>query len=295
MSNDEYLWNRSGDPDPEVTRLEKLLSPYRTPARNRRRGPVLAWAVAGLAAAAALAIVLVRAPEPSEWRWEDRALRVGDVIEPREAMATLRAAEVGQVELEPGSRLRVAAGGRGLALDRGTMRAFIYAPPAKFVVDTPSARAIDLGCLYTLQVEPDGSGMLRVEHGWVAFESLGRESFVPAGAYCRTRKSSGPGLPVFGDSSDEFRSASDSYDSGHPVTRVLELAGPRDGLTLWHLLARVKDAQRDAVVRAFVAIIPNADAAGLLAKDPAALDAAWNLLELGDTSWWRTWKRDWQP
>ena len=27
--SDEYLWDRSGEPDPEIERLEKLLSPFR--------------------------------------------------------------------------------------------------------------------------------------------------------------------------------------------------------------------------------------------------------------------------
>jgi hypothetical protein len=27
--------------------------------------------------------------------------------------------------------------------------------------------------------------------------------------------------------------------------------------------------------------------------DPAAIDEMWNTLDLGDTKWWRTWKRLW--
>jgi len=38
-----------------------------------------------------------------------------------------------------------------------------------FVVDTPSASAIDLGCAYTLHVNEDGSGTLRTTLGWVGF------------------------------------------------------------------------------------------------------------------------------
>ena len=54
------------------------------------------------------------------------------------------------------------------------------------MVDTPSATATDLGCVYTLHVDEDGTGMLSVAAGWVAFEFNGRESFVPAGASART-------------------------------------------------------------------------------------------------------------
>jgi len=60
------------------------------------------------------------------------------------------------------------------------------------VVDTPSARAVDLGCQYTLNVDDRGDGLLKVTMGWVAFDTDGRESFIPAGAACRTRKRGGP-------------------------------------------------------------------------------------------------------
>ena len=45
-----------------------------------------------------------------------------------------------------------------------------------------TSRAVDLGCIYTLDVRPDGSGSLEVSAGWVALEHQGRESFIPAGA-----------------------------------------------------------------------------------------------------------------
>lgn len=290
MANDDYLWDRSGEPDLEVARLEQSLRGFRAPEPRRRRLIAPMLAAAGLAAAAAIAIWVFRIPPPSEWQWDERALRVGEVVEPRDSVATLRAPEIGQVEVEPGSRLRVAKGGRSLALDVGTMRAFIYAPPAKFAVNTPSARAVDLGCLYTLHVEPDGSGLLRVQHGWVAFEAGGKESFVPGGAYCRTNSADGPGLPVFEVSSPAFRAAADSGD----IDRLLAFASPLEALTLWHLISRARAEDRKRVIETFTRLVPKADAAGLIAQDPAALDAAWNLLELGDTSWWRTWKRDWR-
>ena len=67
-----------------------------------------------------------------------------------------------------------------VALDHGTIHAFIWAPPGQFVVDTPSARAVDLGCSYTLQVDASGAGLVRTALGWVGFQLNGRESFIPA-------------------------------------------------------------------------------------------------------------------
>jgi hypothetical protein len=31
----------------------------------------------------------------------------------------------------------------------------------------------------------------------------------------------------------------------------------------------------------------------ILRGDPAAIDSAWDALDLGNTDWWRKWKRGW--
>ena len=131
-----------------------------------------------------------------------------------------------------------------LALDRGTLHASIAAPPGQFVVNTPSATATDLGCIYSLHVDEDGSGLLTVEAGWVAFEERGRESFVPAGASSRTDRVSGPGTPRYDDAEPAFRDALDEVDNGRDAGRkaaslryVLEHARGRDAMTLWHLIS----------------------------------------------------------
>jgi hypothetical protein len=49
-----------------------------------------------------------------------------------------------------------------LALDHGAIEARIWAPPRLFFVETPSARAVDLGCVYTLEVDRAGAGRLSV-------------------------------------------------------------------------------------------------------------------------------------
>src|SRR5438045_3455920 len=67
--SDDYLWDRSGAPDPEVARLEQLLAPLRhdapldelrvqRSARRRRPGVVIALGVALVAAAAVVVLVI---------------------------------------------------------------------------------------------------------------------------------------------------------------------------------------------------------------------------------------------
>jgi hypothetical protein len=70
--------------------------------------------------------------------------------------------------VEPSTRfrlLRMDSGLERLALDRRTIRALIWAPLGQFVVDTPSAVTVDMGCAYTLQVDDSGAGLVRTSLG----------------------------------------------------------------------------------------------------------------------------------
>ena len=143
--------------------------------------------------------------------------------------------EIGEVQLEPRTRVGLVDPGdrrHRLSLSRGVMHATIWAPPGDFVVDTPSAVAVDMGCRYTLEVDETGAGLLRVEAGWVGFEHRGLQSLVPAGAMCATRTGVGPGTPSFETASPEFAQALEAIDfgpAGEPRRAALErvLAGAR--------------------------------------------------------------------
>jgi len=237
-------------------------------------------------------------------------LRVGQVlVTNNESRASLNVAEVGEVYVDPGSRVRLMERGLNrerLSLEVGTIHAAIWAPPGQFVVDTPSASAIDLGCAYTLQVNEDGSGMLRTTLGWVGFHKDGHDSFIPAGAMCLTRPARGPGTPYFEDASENLRNALHSFDfdSLSPETRaqalrvILVQARPRDAFTLWHLLFRVTDDERSQVYdRLSFLVRPPAGATreGTLALNPQMLDAWWNAFDLGDISVWRFWEQKQAP
>ena len=167
---------------------------------------------------------------------------------PDYSQVSLQDDEVGKIDLGPSSELR-AANNRQMLLDRGSLHAFIWARPGLFAVDTPSARAIDLGCEYTIEVDSSGNGLLRVSLGWVAFQNHGRESFIPAGAECVTRKREGPGIPFYEDAPEPLRRGVSIFEAGDPTSAldpILSSARPRDGLTLWHLLTRVPAGDRAA-------------------------------------------------
>jgi len=302
--NDDWLWDRSGPPDPEIERLERTLAPlrYRHHGAHFRPAPRRPWAVAAAAAAVAAvaaALAFTHAPAAPETAWQvaGARLREGQVLRTGAAPATLEAEAVGRVDLAPDSELRATAEKR-LSLARGELHALIWARPREFVVDTPSARAVDLGCEYTLRVDAGGDGMLNVSAGWVAFAVHGRESFIPAGAQCHTQKHRGPGIPYYDDAPEALRGAVEAFDRGDhgAAAAILAAARERDGLTIWHLLTRVEPAERGAVydrLAELVPMLPGASREGAVRGDPEAIDRCWDALGLENTAWWRGWERRW--
>jgi hypothetical protein len=350
--NDDYLWDGSGEPDPEIQKLESTLG------KLRHQGPVpefpeisavrqprfwqrlvpSRWSF-GLTAVSATMVFIAalgilwwsqkpKAALGPGWdvervagtpRVESNAfqrntgaakLGVGQtLVTDSHSKANISIPDIGTVNVEANTRLRSVAAGDGrsrLALDRGTIHAYIWALPGEFTVDTPSAIAVDLGCSYTLQVDDSGAGILRTKLGWVGFKLDGHEAFIPAGAVCRTRPKVGPGTPYFDDASASFREALSKFDFGATareersaeLNKILAESRQRDAFTVWHLLARVDESERGSVYDRMATLVPppaGVTRDGILRLDQKMLDLWWNQLGLGDVSLWRTWERSWSP
>jgi FecR-like protein len=237
-------------------------------------------------------------------------LRVGQTLETNgTSRASISQTDLGEIKVEPNSRVRLLQTDdhhKRIQLDIGMIHAMIWAPAGEFVVDTPSAVAVDLGCAYTLQVAADGSGTIRTTLGWVGFHLNGRESFIPAGAMCPTRPKVGPGTPYFEDASEAFRAALADFDfaaesqdnRAASLANILSQARARDGLTLWHLLSRTDGAERAEVYDRFAALVPppaGVTRDGILHLDQSMLDLWWNALNLGDIYLWRYWEQSSSP
>jgi FecR protein len=349
---DDYLWDGSGEADPEIQKLESALRKFRHQGQAPEFPEIAAmpgpsfwqrilpshWSF-GLAAATATVLFVAafgilrwsQKPDTTSgpgWDVESVAgtpqvesnaygknakaskLGIGQtLITDGHSKATISVADIGTVNVEPNTRLRLVARGSGhnrLALDLGTIHAYIWAAPGLFTVDTPSAVAVDLGCSYTLHVDDSGAGLLRTTLGWVGFKLDGHEAFIPAGAVCATRPKVGPGTPYFEDASASFREALSKFDfaAGTPEERSAELSmilaesRQRDALTVWHLLARVGDSDRGRVYNRLATLVPppaGVTRDGILRLDQKMLDLWWNQLDLGDVSLWRTWERTWSP
>ena len=309
--NDRWLWDRTGPADEEVERLERLLSPLGLregagPALPRPR--LVAWVPFGVAAsllvAGLVAVALAGSEGPAGKAPDERVAAGPSVVADGQRVlpgAWIRATDaprqvalghMGNVTLDPGSRLqvtRVGADETRLFLERGSLEARISADarPRFFQVDTQAARCVDLGCRYTLAVDEGGVARVRVVTGQVSFETEEREVFVPRGATCAASPSAGPGTPRFEDSPPALVEALDAFDAASQASparrrelsaRVLaEVKTPLDTLVAWHLL---EDADAE-IARA---------AAGVLnerAGRPPGLSDAAGRPTVGDRALWK--------
>jgi hypothetical protein len=216
------------------------------------RVPPWRWAFAAAAAMVLLALLYWRVTHRSQWIETDDHSRV-----------TVKVGEIGSVEVEPGTRLRIVTerpNEHRFALAHGAIRATISAPPKLFFVDTASGTAVDLGCEYALNANELGLGLLRVTKGWVSFQWKGMESLVPAGASCRTHPGTGPGIPYFDDAPESLKQALENFgnekDGSATLDVILSAARIRDTLSLWHLLQRVDVSDRARVYDRIAALTP---------------------------------------
>lgn len=309
----DYLFDKTGD-DPAVAELEALLggyahrAPLREPPRRRRRAAALAAVTAGGLVAVAVVIVMIVL-----WRRDDRGgsdgcasagqgfafaveggparcaggvaargtLPVGAWLETSGgAIADVRVADIGQLTVYGDSRVRLVGTGttgHRMELARGKVAARVVAPPRLFVVDTPVATAVDLGCAYELAVDGDGRTHLRVTSGAVSLEGHGLVAYAPMGTEVVAAPGKGPGTPVATGAPDELRAQVARFDRGDPAaTRaIVERAELRDTITLWNLLSRTTAADRAAVFAKLDALSrhpPVVRAEDVLAGDADAIE-----------------------
>lgn len=218
----------------------------------------------------------------SENMGDKSRLGIGQWLETdAESRAKLDVANIGNVEIDPNTRVRLLQTNNSehrLELARGRLSARISAPPKLFFVNTPSGVAEDLGCAYTLEVDDAGNSLLHVTSGWVSMQLNGRESAVPAGAACATRKGFGPGTPYFEDATENFRTSLTKVDferNDAALQTVLSEARRRDAISLWYLMSRIEPANRMTVYNRLAELVPppaGTTREGLLALDRQMLD-----------------------
>ena len=222
-------------------------------------------------------------------------LAIGKTLETGDSStAKVTVSEIGEVELAPNSKMRLLQTKEDehrLALDRGRMKATISAPPRIFFVNTPAAEAIDLGCVYDLEVDDAGGTLLHVTLGFVELVRNGRNVYVPRYAMCKARPGIGPGTPYFEDANQPLVDALERFDfekdGESALDEVLRNSRTRDTFTLWHLLSEVDGSLRVRVLNRMIELVglpKEINRELVLSLDQATLDA-WKDVMV-DTVWY---------
>ena len=191
-------------------------------------------------------------------------LKIGEwLITDDSSKALLSVAHIGNIILEPGTKLKVIKSDSSehrILLDYGTINANINAKPRSFIVDTKSAEAVDLGCEYTFSVDYKGNGMLFVKSGMVELKSSGRNSLVSAGNFCITKAGFGPGTPYSKYSSSKFRKSLLELDfkevNDKALKDMLKNSKKTDVMTLVQILPKVKEKNKAMVLAKLTSFIP---------------------------------------
>jgi ferric-dicitrate binding protein FerR (iron transport regulator) len=209
-------------------------------------------------------------------------LPIGEWLETSsEVSARVEVADIGNLTVHGDSRLRLVKTGSDehrLELARGRISALVSAPPRLFVIETPGASAVDLGCAYELAVDDEGRTHLQVQTGAVSLEGHGLVAYVAAGSEVIAVPGRGPGTPLTIDAAKPLRDAVARFDAGDPtaLSELLAAADRRDGVTLWNLLGRTEGEARGEVFRRLDALhrLPSSvRERDILAGQPTALEA----------------------
>ena len=205
-------------------------------------------------------------------------LPVGAWLETHDhTVAALKVADIGELTVFGDSKLRVVATNattQHLELARGHVHARVSAPPRLFVVDTPAATAVDLGCQYDLTVDEHGRTHLRVSVGAVSLEDKHGVIYVPA-TFEVAMTPGALGTPTSIDAPPDFQDAVSSFARGGPAAPLIAAATSRDRVTLWNAINRRTGADRAALVAKLEALAPLPDPAlhaKALAGDADAMD-----------------------
>ncbi|HJR58379.1 MAG TPA: hypothetical protein VJ813_03230 [Vicinamibacterales bacterium] len=329
---DAYLWDPAAEPSPEIESVERRLAGARfdpvrhplqlPPSRVARRG----YARPLLALAASLILLAAGASAFWSWRWNwpagepwrmtvqraagdtapvvsqlqvDQPLRLDPV-----ASARVNIARIGTMRVAPGTALTLAettSRRHRVFLDRGAVSVRVWAPPGRFAFSTPAGNVIDLGCVFELSVDAEGTSEVRVDTGWVQLENGWGESLVPAGAASIMRAAARPGVPVYDDALAAFRTSVRAFERadgeaarGRMIDGVVSSARPRDVLTLLTLAnASPAPLKRPLLVRA-AQLFPPPAAVSVEAIVAGDRDQLWRWYEALDLppakSWWLNWR-----
>lgn len=328
---EDYLWDPAAPAVNEVEALENSLAPARFEVtRKPLTLPAAKPAHSGWfirpAFAVAASLVLVVAGASIFWSWrsnwtagapwtvaiaraagasERTQLRLDEPMHlDAAASAQIEIARIGTMRVEPGSSLTLVESSsrrHRVQMDAGAVSVRVWAPPGKFAFNTPAGTVLDMGCIFDLSVEADGTSRVTVKTGWVELENGWGEVLVPAGASSVMTAAARPGVPIFDDADARFIEAVRTFEEAtedrvrvSALQAIVETARKRDVYSLL-LLARYSGVewQRPLLERA-AQLAPPPTPGTVDAIIAGEMDKLWAWKDtLGlppPKSWWLNWR-----
>lgn len=250
--------------DPQARPLDSTGLPTRFRARR--------WKRRAFALIATAAILVIAVPAALRWRltWPEgrewtvvaastsvpATLSVGETLQTDPAQwAIVRVARLGWMRVLGDADVTLQNTGSGrhrLALQRGTLRVRVWAPPFSIFISTPAGEVIDLGCEFLVTASDDQTE-LEVLSGWVQLENRYGEVLVPEGALSVMVPDARPRVPVFKDAAAEFHDAVRTAEidgNQDAIDTIVRTARPRDVLTLLLLATRMPQERERLLLRA---------------------------------------------
>jgi hypothetical protein len=210
--------------------------------------------------------------------------------------AVLKSEIIGNIEVAPESELKLSSINNKeyrLYLKAGKISAKTWSPPDFLKIEIPAGELVDLGCVFSIEVEADNSSEIQVSSGWVALKTVNRKIILPSGMICAIDKNGNPEIPYFVNASPEFKNALLKYEPGNKnkqtLKNILSNARKSDDISLWYLLkASTPDEKKMIYDRLAEFVVPpdNVNFNGILNGDDSMLLSWWEKLGCGSSTLW---------
>lgn len=321
MTSRDPLWDPTEEGDDDLQALETALQPIgvrarAVPVRWRKGRRVRVWPFAAAATVACLAVlgsIQYRLSWVSGDPWQTShagPLSVGQSITVvGDQPLDVRVARIGRLSVSKGSQLdlvQTRAGGHVVRLERGHLRARIWAPPGFFSAQVGDATIVDLGCEFDLW-QGGGAGRVLVRSGWVSYRLADEDILVPAG-YQLTYRDGQARSPMRPRASPDLIRATARLDAalarGANEEEVDALSAQAagamtkdDAFTALSLLTRFPKLARTELYPALAQALGTqpslAHRQAWSRGSQQAMDAWWQKMPVQPKAWWRNWRDAW--
>lgn len=221
-------------------------------------------------------------------------IKLGEkLITDSESRARIRVGDLGEIDIEPQTEIKIVETETSeyrMVLEKGKMSVRTSSAPKLFSIETISAHVVDLGCMYYLSVDENGTTTVQVKSGWVLMKNKNERVLIPENSIC-SATTNGIGVPVSIYASHAFKESVGNFNlltgSLEELKKILQQANQNDLITLFHLIKRLDQESREKIfnrISTLTNVPPRVNRDGIINGDKDILGRLWVDLGLGSIS-----------